>query len=46
MIHFLQPLYLWLLALPAALLIAWLWQLARRRRDARRYLNDRVLPVR
>ena len=46
MIHFLQPVYLWLLALPAALLAAWLWQLARRRRDARRYLNGRVLPVR
>lgn len=46
MIHFLQPLYLWLLALPAALLAAWCWQLARRRRDARRYLNGRVLPVR
>ena len=46
MIDFLQPSYLWLLALPAALLAAWCWQLARRRRDVRRYLNGRVLPVR
>ena len=46
MIDFHQPLYLWLLAPPAALLAAWLWQLLRRRRDVRRYRDGRVLPVR
>ncbi len=45
MIDFLQPLYLWLLVLPAALLAAWLRQFAHRRQDARRYRDSRVLPV-
>jgi Ca-activated chloride channel family protein len=45
-IRFAEPLYLWLLILPAALLVVWLWQLSRRRRDARRFRQHRRLPVR
>ena len=37
---------LWLLALPAALLILWVWRIARRRADVRRLSGARVLPVR
>jgi Ca-activated chloride channel homolog len=37
---------LWLLALPAALLVAWIWRVARRRADVRRLAGARVLPVR
>lgn len=40
------PLYLWLLVVPGALLVLWGWQLARRRRDARRLSRARVVPVR
>ena len=43
---FLAPLYLWLLAAPALLLVAWGRQALRRRRDARRYAARRVLPFR
>jgi len=43
---FATPLYLWLLALPAALLVLWVWQLAARRRDATRLRRARLLPVR
>jgi Ca-activated chloride channel family protein len=45
-IRFAEPLYLWLLILPAALLLVWFWQLSRRRRDARRFRQHRRLPVR
>src|SRR5688572_7847479 len=41
-----QPLYLWLLVLPAGLLMLGLWQLMRRRADARRLARNRLLPVR
>jgi Ca-activated chloride channel family protein len=41
-----EPLYLWLLVVPAALLAAWAVQIARRRGDVRRYTQGRVLPVR
>ena len=41
-----DPLYLWLLAGPAMLLVLWTWQVLRRRRDARRSVHERVLPVR
>ena len=41
-----EPIYLWLLAAPAILLLLWMWQVLRRRRDARRYVRERVLPVR
>jgi Ca-activated chloride channel family protein len=34
------------LVLPAALLVVWIWQLSRRRRDARRFRQHRRLPVR
>jgi len=45
-VRFLQPEYLWLLIAPGVLLIIWFWQLAARRRDARRYRQHRRLPVR
>lgn len=45
-IRFGQASVLWLLAAPALLLVVWLWQLARRRRDVRRYLGGRAVPVR
>lgn len=43
---FATPLYLWLLVLPAALLVLWTWQLFVRRRDARRLARARIVPVR
>ena len=45
-VRLLDPVYLWLLAGPAALLLVWGWQLVRRRRDARRLRAHRTLPVR
>jgi hypothetical protein len=45
-LSFAEPLYLWLLPVPAMLLAFWLWQVWRRRLDARRSARDRVLPVR
>ena len=41
-----EPLYLWFLGVPAALLVLWVWQVLRRRRDARQYRRARLLPVR
>jgi Ca-activated chloride channel family protein len=41
-----EPLYLWVLLAPAALLALWMWQVLQRRRDARRSKRDRLLPVR
>jgi hypothetical protein len=43
---FAEPGYLALLALPAALLAAWLWRLVRHRGEVRRFATRRVLPVR
>jgi Ca-activated chloride channel family protein len=40
-----QPLYLWLLIVPAVLFIVLLWRLARRRADVRRSAAERFLPV-
>lgn len=40
------PLYLWLLVVPAALLVLWVWQMVRRRADAARLSRARVVPVR
>jgi Ca-activated chloride channel family protein len=40
------PLYLWLLLIPAALLVLWIWQLIRRRSDVRRLARMRTVPVR
>lgn len=45
-VRFAEPTYLWLLVAPAALLLAWIWQLTRRRRDARQFRQHRRLPVR
>ena len=44
-LQFQEPLYLWLLVLPAGLGLLWLWQLARRRRDARAAHRGRTTPV-
>lgn len=43
---FSEPVFLWLLAAPAILLVIWLVQLARRRADAARFGRQRVLPLR
>ena len=40
------PLYLWLLLVPAALLVLWIWQVVRRRHDVRRLARMRTIPVR
>jgi Ca-activated chloride channel family protein len=45
-IRFDEPHYLWLLVAPAVLLILWVWQAARQRRDARLFAHRRTLPVR
>jgi Ca-activated chloride channel family protein len=45
-VRFADPVFLWLLIAPAGLLVTWFWQLARRRRDARRFRQHRRLPVR
>ena len=45
-IEFGEPLYLRLLLLPAGLGLMWFWQLARRRGDAHRALDERTTPVR
>src|SRR6478752_4790873 len=45
-VRFAQPQYLWLLIVPGVLLVGWVWQLAARRRDARRYRQHRRRPVR
>ena len=45
-IRFGDPAYLWLLVVPAVLVLVWAWQLGRRRRDARQYRQHRRLPVR
>jgi Ca-activated chloride channel family protein len=41
-----EPLYLWLLAVPGVLLVLWIVQVVRRRADTRRYMHERVVPVR
>ena len=46
MIRFDEPIYLWLLVLPAGLGLLWIWQLVRRRGDAHRALRERTTPVR
>jgi hypothetical protein len=45
-LRFAEPLYLWLLILPAALFFLWLWRVVRRRNDLKRLRARRVLPVR
>jgi Ca-activated chloride channel family protein len=44
-VSFAEPLYLWLLIVPAALAAAVVWQVMRRRADARRLRRRRLLPV-
>ena len=44
-VRFGEPLYLWLLSVPAILLLLWLVRLVARRGDARRYASSRLLPV-
>ncbi len=45
-ITFGAPDYLWLLVIPALLLLAWGWRFVLRRGDARRVLKGRLLPTR
>jgi Ca-activated chloride channel family protein len=44
--RFAEPLHLWLLVLPAVLLVVWVWRLVRRRGDVKRLRASRALPVR
>jgi Ca-activated chloride channel homolog len=44
--RFAEPLYLWLLIVPAALSIVWIWRFVRRRGDLKRLRARRALPVR
>jgi len=44
--RFAAPVYLWMLAAPAALLMVWGWRVVRRRADVRRLAARRILPVR
>jgi Ca-activated chloride channel family protein len=44
-VSFGEPLYLWLLAIPGTVMVVLIWQVMRRRADARRLGRDRVLPV-
>lgn len=44
-VGFAEPLYLWLLVAPGALLLLSIWRVLRRRRDAKRLDQGRVLPV-
>ena len=41
-----EPRFLWLLVVPALLLLLWVRQLMRHRRDARRFATSRHVPVR
>ena len=44
--RFAEPLYLWLLILPAVLFAVWIWRFVRRRGDLKRLRSRRALPVR
>jgi Ca-activated chloride channel family protein len=43
--RFAEPLYLWLLVVPALLLMLWSWQAVKRRADMQRWIRHRVVPV-
>src|SRR5437667_3577071 len=45
-VRFAEPEFLWLLVVPAGLLLVWIWQFGARRRDARSFRQHRRLPVR
>jgi Ca-activated chloride channel family protein len=45
-VRFDEPQYLWLLIVPAVLLVLWFWQAAKRRGDARQLSHRRLMPVR
>ena len=45
-VRFGAPDYLWLLLIPALLLLVWAWRFAVRRRDARRVTRSRTAPLR
>jgi von Willebrand factor type A domain len=44
--RFAEPLYLWLLTVPAVLFAVWIWRFVRRRGDLKRLRARRALPVR
>ena len=44
--RFAEPLYLWLLIIPAVLFAVWIWRFVRRRGDLKRLRSRRALPVR
>jgi Ca-activated chloride channel homolog len=44
-LSFATPLYLWLLVVPAALFVLWIWQVILRRRDAGRLHRGRMQPL-
>ena len=44
-VSFAEPLYLWLLGVPAVLAVISIWQLLRQRTDARRLARERLRPV-
>src|SRR5215470_11730795 len=44
--RFAEPLYLWLLVVPAVLFAVWFWRLVRRRSDLKRLRARRALPIR
>jgi Ca-activated chloride channel family protein len=45
-LRYAEPLYLWLLAAPAAFLVLWIWRVLQRRSDSRKYIAARLVPVR
>lgn len=44
--RFASPVYLWLLLIPAALMVVWGWRVVRRRANVRRLAAQRIVPVR
>jgi Ca-activated chloride channel family protein len=43
--RFASPVYLWLLVVPAALMVVWGWRVVRRRATVRRLTSQRIVPV-